>query len=284
VTGLTDRGIRVKEWHVDPQTGALDPDELNELLTDRTRLVAFPHCSNIVAAIDSVAEISARAHAVRAHVVVDGVSYAPHGLPDIEALGADVYLFSTYKTWGPHQGVMVVRRDLFDQLGNQSHFFNADAVHYKLVPAGPDHAQVAALAGVIEYLDEVCEHHFGPGGRQAERGRAVHDLFRDHETELLAKLLTYLGERDDVRIVGPVNAADRAPTVAVLPRNKTLEEVQRVLIDHQVMVGIGNFYGYRPLQGIGISPDSGVLRMSFVRYTTADEVDQLIKALDVALG
>lgn len=281
---LADRGIVVKEWHVDPGTGALNPHDLDELLSERTRLLAFPHCSNVVAAVNPVAELAARAHAVGAHVVVDGVSYAPHGLPDVDELGADVYLFSSYKTWGPHQGVMVVRRDLFDQLGNQSHFFNADAIHYKLVPAGPDHAQVAALSGVIEYLDAVYEHHFGLEGTQAERGHAVHDLFRDHETELLATLLAYIDERDDVRIVGPVNAQHRAPTVSVVPHGQRLEDVQQVLTDHKVMVGIGNFYGYRPLEGVGISPESGVLRMSFVHYTTPEEVDQLVEALDVALA
>ena len=281
---LADRGIVVKEWHVDPVTGTLDASDLDDLLTERTRLLAFPHASNIVAAVNPVAELAERAHDVGAHVVVDGVSYAPHGLPDIAELGADVYLFSAYKTWGPHQGVMTVRRELFDRLGNQSHFFNAEKVRHKLVPAGPDHAQVAALSGVVEYLDAVYEHHFGSGGTPAERGRAVRDLFRDHETELLARLLAYLSERDDLRIVGPVIAEKRAPTVSVVPRDHPLDEVLAALTKHKVMAGMGNFYGYRPLVGVNIPPESGVLRMSFVHYTTSDEVDQLIEGLDRALS
>ena len=281
---LESRGIVVREWHVDPETGALEPSDLDALLSDRTRLVAFPHCSNIVAAINPVAEIADKAHAHGARVVVDGVSYAPHGLPDVERLGADVYLFSTYKTWGPHQGVMTVKRDLLDRLGNQSHFFHADRVRYKLVPAGPDHAQVAALAGVIEYLDAVYDHHFDVPADSAERGRVVHDLFGDHETELLARLLAYLGERDDVRIVGPVTAGSRAPTVSMIPRDRSLEDVRAILTDHRVMVGTGNFYGYRPLLAMGIPPETGVLRASFVHYTTHEEIDQLVEGLDRALG
>ena len=224
---LESQGITIKEWHVDPDTGVLDLDDLDDLVTERTRLLAFPHASNVIAAVNPVADIAARAHAVDAHVVVDGVSYAPHGLPDVDALDTDVYLFSAYKTWGPHQGVMLVRRELLDRLANQSHYFNADVVRKKLLPAGPDHAQVAALSGIIEYLDGIYEHHFGQTGTQAERARAVHDLFRDHETELLAKLLAYLDEREDVRIVGPVNAQHRAPTVSIVPRHKTLEKFSK---------------------------------------------------------
>ena len=280
---LSERGIVVKEWHVDAETGALSPDDLDELLTPRTKLLAFPHCSNIVAAINPVAELAAKAHAVGASVVVDGVSYAPHGLPDVAALGADVYLFSAYKTWGPHQGVMVVREHLLERLPNQNHFFKADDPHYKLVPAGPDHAQVAAMSGVIEYLDKLYEHHFGDGGAPADRCRAVHDLIRTYEIGLVAPLLDYLYQRDDVRLLGPPDALSRAPTVSIVARNRQLSKVQRVLTDHKLMTGIGNFYGYRPLQGMGISPETGVLRMSLVHYTTEDEVDRLIAGLEAAL-
>ena len=106
---LEATGIKVREWRVDPVMGTLDPADLDGLITERTRLVALPHASNVVAAINPVTEVVARASAVGARVVVDGVSYAPHGLPDVGALGVDVYLFSAYKTWGPHQGVMFVR-------------------------------------------------------------------------------------------------------------------------------------------------------------------------------
>ena len=107
---LEKTGIVVKEWRVDSATGLLNPDDLDALFSSRTRLLAFPHCSNIVAHINPVAEIAAKAKAAGAWVVVDGVSYAPHGLPDVQALGADIYLFSLYKTWGPHLGLMTIKK------------------------------------------------------------------------------------------------------------------------------------------------------------------------------
>ncbi|HRK42055.1 MAG TPA: aminotransferase class V-fold PLP-dependent enzyme, partial [Gemmobacter sp.] len=110
---LADEGVEVREWRIDPETGHLDPAGLKALLADgKVRLVCFPHCSNVVAAINPVAEICAMARAAGAFTCVDGVSYAPHGFPDIPALGADVYLFSAYKTYGPHQGIMVLRREI----------------------------------------------------------------------------------------------------------------------------------------------------------------------------
>ena len=116
---LQSQGVVIKEWRVDPSTGTLDPSRLDQLLTERTRLLAFPHASNIVGHINPVAQIAAKARDAGIVTVVDGVSWAPHGLPDVEELGVDIYLFSLYKTYGPHQGLIVVRRPLLERLGNE---------------------------------------------------------------------------------------------------------------------------------------------------------------------
>ena len=147
---LATDGVMLREWRVNPDSGALALSDLDGLLTPRTRLLAFPHCSNIVAQINPVAAITARARAVGAISVVDGVSYAPPGFPDVGDLGADIYLFSLYKTFGPHQGLMVVRPELLESLGNEGHYFNGAYMRKRLVPAGPDHAQVAAAGGIAD--------------------------------------------------------------------------------------------------------------------------------------
>jgi len=279
---LDDRGIIVKEWSLNPVTGMLDLADLQELISERTKLAAFPHCSNIIGHENPVADICSILRDAGVVSVVDGVSAAPHGLPDVDALGADIYLFSAYKTWGPHQGVMTVRRAVCDSLPNQSHYFNDGEITKRLVPAGPDHAQVAAMNGVVDYLDAVHEAHFDDGAPPDERGRRVHDLFRAHERELLTPLLDFLQSRNDVRILGPSDAAIRVPTVAVMP-SKNPMDVAVALADHKVMAGAGNFYAVRVLQAMDIALDPGVLRLSFVHYTSHDEIDQLIAALDATL-
>ncbi len=150
---LAEEGIEVREWQIDSETGHLDPEALGALLDERVRLVCFPHCSNVIGEINPVMEITALAHAAGAFTCVDGVSYAPHGFPDVGALGADIYLFSSYKTYGPHQGLMVIRNSLGRMLPNQGHYFNADTLYKRFTPAGPDHAQVAACAGMADYVD-----------------------------------------------------------------------------------------------------------------------------------
>ncbi len=280
---LADDGIEVREWKIDPETGHLDPAHLKPLLADgRVRMVAFPHCSNVVAEINPVADICAMARAAGAYTCVDGVSYAPHGLPDVAALGADVYLFSAYKTYGPHQGIMVIRRECAEALPAQSHFFNAGTLYKRHTPAGPDHAQVAACAGMADYADALHDRHFALEPDAAARGRAVHDLMRATEVERVAPLLDYLAARNDLRLIGPRDAARRAPTVAVA-LDRAAEPVAAALAKHGINASGGDFYAVRPLGAMGVDLDKGVLRMSFVHYTTAEEVDLLIAALDAVL-
>ena len=281
---LAARGIEIREWRLDPATGHLDPDALSALLDERVKLVAFPHCSNVVGEVNPVAELCTMIRSAGAYSCVDGVSYAPHGLPDVGALGADIYLFSAYKTYGPHQGLMVIRPELAEALPSQAHYFNADVPYKRFTPAGPDHAQIAACAGMADYLDGLYAIHFpdapepGPAGRAA----AVHDLMRIHETALLQPLLDYLAGRNDLRLLGPSSAEARAPTVA-LAHARPGADLARALAGHGVMAGGGSFYADRALAAQGIDPAHGVLRLSFVHYTTRAELDRLINALDQVL-
>ncbi|WP_164658926.1 aminotransferase class V-fold PLP-dependent enzyme [Tropicibacter sp. Alg240-R139] len=280
---LADEGIEVREWTIDPETGHLNPSDLEDLLDEKVRLVCFPHCSNVVGEINPVTEITSIAHAAGAFVCVDGVSYAPHGFPNVGELGPDIYLFSAYKTYGPHQGCMVIRRALGELLPNQAHYFNAGVLYQRFTPAGPDHAQVAACAGMADYIEDLNTHHGGPSEGSAEKGAFAHDLMRAHEVALLQPLLDAVKDRNSVRLIGPANAEMRAPTVA-LGLNRPAEPVAAELAKLGIMAGGGDFYAVRALQGMGIDSEKhGVLRLSFTHYTSQAEVDALIAALDHVL-
>ncbi len=280
---LAEHGAVVHEWKIDPESGLLDITGLETLLGPRTRLVAFPHCSNIVGQFNDVARICSLVHDAGALAVVDGVSHAPHGLPDIPATGADVYLFSTYKTYGPHQGIMVVRRELLERLPNQGHWFNESHLDKRLVPAGPDHAQVAALAGIADYWDMLHAHHFGETDTPAwQKSRDVTALFRDHEKRLMEPLLEFLSDHGAARLIGTATPEGRAPTIA-LDTQRHPVEIAEDLAELGIMAGAGDFYAVRTLQALGIDPERGVLRISFVHYTTEREIDQLIAALETVL-
>lgn len=279
---LADEGIEVREWQVDRGTGSLDPAALGRLLADgKVRLVCFPHCSNVIAEINDVAAICAMAKAAGARTVVDGVSYAPHGFPDMAALGADCYLFSAYKTYGPHQGIMVLRQGFGFELPGQGHYFNHATLYKRHTPAGPDHAQIAACAGMADYVDALAAHH-GIDGDALARNRGVHDLMRAQEAAVIQPLLDYLAARNDLRLLGPREAARRAPTVAV-DLGRAAEPVSEALGRDGIACWAGDFYAVRPLQALGVDLGKGVLRMSAVHYTSADEVARLIAALDRVL-
>ena len=276
---LADEGIEVREWRVDPATGSLSMAGLTPLLADgKVRLVCFPHCSNVVAEINDVAAICDMARAAGARTVVDGVSYAPHGFPDIPALGCDVYLFSAYKTYGPHQGIMVIREAFGFELPGQAHFFNNDTLYKRFTPAGPDHAQIAACAGMADFVDALAAHH-GVAGDAAARNRGVHDLMRAQEVAVIAPLLEYLAARNDLRLIGPRDAARRAPTVAV-DLGRAAEPLSEELGKRGIACWAGDFYAVRPLTAMGVDLEKGVLRMSAVHYTSAEDVARLIAALD----
>ncbi|WP_425078152.1 aminotransferase class V-fold PLP-dependent enzyme [Ruegeria denitrificans] len=279
---LAEAGIEVREWQIDPETGALNPQDLENMLDEKVRLVCFPHCSNVVGEINPVTEITAIAHAAGAFVCVDGVSYAPHGFPNVGDLGPDIYLFSAYKTYGPHQGCMVIRRTLGELLPNQAHYFNGDVLYKRFTPAGPDHAQIAASAGMADYVEMLCAHHGGPDTGAAEQGVFAHDLMRSHEVSLLQPVLDAVKDRNAVRLIGPSDASRRAPTVA-LSLNRPAEPVAAELAQYGVMAGGGDFYAVRPLRAMGVDPAQGVLRVSFTHYTTQQEIDQLLEALERVL-
>ncbi|MDV4144447.1 MULTISPECIES: aminotransferase class V-fold PLP-dependent enzyme [Shimia] len=279
---LADEGIEIREWQIDPETGHLDPEQLGEMLDDRVRLVCFPHCSNVVGEINPVTEITALAHAAGAFTCVDGVSYAPHGFPDVGATGADIYLFSSYKTYGPHQGLMVIRKNLGMMLPNQGHYFNAETLYKRFTPAGPDHAQVAACAGMADYVDRLADHHGITATTPAGRGAAVHDLMRAHEERLLQPVLDYAAAKNSVRLLGPQDAGARAPTVALACAHAG-EELARALAKHGIMAGGGDFYANRALEAQKVDMAKGVLRLSFVHYTSEAEIAQLLEALDAVL-
>jgi cysteine desulfurase family protein (TIGR01976 family) len=282
---LEDSGITVREWQVDPDDCELHLSGLADLLNERTRAVAFTHCSNIVGSINPVREICDLVHEAGALAIVDGVSFCPHGMPDVPATGADVYLFSLYKVYGPHLGVMFLRRDLNEELPYQGHFFNAGKPRYRFMPAGPDHAQIAAVNGVMDYMDALYAHHRPDrSAPPADRAGVVRDLMRGQESLLLQPLLDYLTGHPAVELIGRTRAESRAPTVAFTVRDRSSDELARQLAAEGLGVGAGDFYAYRLVEALGLDNADGVVRASFVHYTSPAEVNRLIGALDALLG
>ena len=282
------RGTTVREWRIDPVTGLLDPEDLFAMLGERTRWVFFSHCSNIIGTVNPVAEIvSGVRQRSSARVCVDAVAYAPHHICDLKALDVDMYLFSLYKVFGPHQGLLYVRSDLFESLVPQCHFFNVGDVRKRFNPAGPQHAQVAVCAGVMDYFDALYRHHDGAAGAPAsERMQYLHTLIGEHEADLAGPLLDYLHHSKKARLLGKTDLRDRdrAATIAFQPLTRSSGEVVAAMQALGIGTEFGHFYAYRALTNLGIEPGEGIVRISLVHYNTSTDVERILAALDTVLA
>lgn len=285
---LEKTGIRIIEWPVNPDTAELDIDLLDRLLTDRTRLVALPHVSNITGDINDVKAVSARAHAAGALVCADGVAYAPHRLVDVKDWDVDFYAFSLYKTYGPHIGLLYGKKEHLLAAKSQHHYFIPEtATSYKMNPAGPQHEIIASLAGIADYIDTVAAEHLDemPNDFNA-RVRAVYELFAAHEADLAKPFLDWATAKPGVRLIGRTSsaAADRAPTFSIVVDGRSSEEIATAVAQDKIAVRHGDFYARRLVEAVGIeNPDDGVVRCSMAHYNTLQEVERLIAALDRAI-
>lgn len=283
---LADAGVGIREWRVDPDTGDLDPDDLDALLNERTRLVCFPQVSNIVGSINDVAAITQRVHAAGAMVCVDGVAAVGHHLPDVRDLDVDFYLFSLYKLYGPHLAVLYATRQRIAEAHNQYHFFHEESGATKLNPGGLSYPSVASASGIVDYFEAVHAHHFEAGENQLRaRLERVYELFAQHEQSLMARFLAFAGNRHGVRLIGRHSAdpRSRSPTFSLALTAQEPKNVADALAKRDIGVGHGHFYGYRTVEALGIDPSTGVLRISMCHYNTIAEVDRLVDALDALL-
>ncbi|MDX2453080.1 aminotransferase class V-fold PLP-dependent enzyme [Desulfosarcina sp.] len=280
---LAEFGAVVKEWQIDPQTGELAIEDLKSLVSKRTRLVCFTLCSNIVGTMHDFKAIADIAHEAGALAIGDGVSFAPHRVLDVNTSGLDLYLFSTYKTFGTHIGVMWGRQSVLDTLEPQGHYFNRDLPHYKFNPAGPLHAEIAALAGIEEYIDTLYDHHFNdvaPGFHT--RAAKVFDLFAEHETVQANRVLAAIRAIPGSRSIGQGRAGEgsRAATIAFTLAGMRCSDAVKRLVEKQIAVRNGHFYALRCLEALGIQDtDEGIIRISMVHYNSSQDVDRLVEGL-----
>ncbi len=285
---LREFGFDVIPWPIDRKTAGLDMDALDELLTDDTRLVAFPHVSNITGDINDVPGITRKCHAAGALVCVDAVAYAPHRAIDVKAWDVDFYLFSFYKVFGPHIGCLYGKREHLLRAVNQYHYFVPDDdVHRKLNPAGPQHEMIASLAGVADYMEALASHHLAnPANDPHGRVKQVFELAARHEAALARTFIDFLLSKPGVRLLGRNTSAaeDRCATFSFVKEGASSEHIATAAAADKVGIRHGDFYAPRVLNGANIADlNDGVVRCSMAHYNNADDVQRLIMALDKVL-
>jgi cysteine desulfurase family protein (TIGR01976 family) len=266
-----DYDVTVRTARMIPETGQLDWDDLERLVTRRTALVAIGAASNALGTISDVRRAADLAHAVGALVYVDGVHYAPHLLPDVHALGADFFACSPYKFYGPHLGVLWGRGALLDRL---------DAP--RLLPAGQtaperfetgtlNHEGIVGAAAAVEWLASLGD----AGGSERERLMRMFAELSEREDALARRMWQRLEAIDGITLYGPPPGTPRTAMVVFTVAGRRAGEVTRLLADRAVFTSHGDFYAQTVIERLGLAPD-GIVRAGCACYTTGDEVDRLI--------
>ncbi len=282
---LAEAGAVLKTWRVNRETFELDLADLEAMLTPRTQWVAMTQASNVLGTINDVRKVSSVVHAAGARLAVDAVAFAPHRLPDVAASGADLYVFSFYKVFGPHYAVMAIDRDLLLSLPSINHFFiAADDLPYKLQPGNVNFELSYGAAGIPEYLDGVAAHH-GLDGSVRERRHAAYGLFAAQEDALSIRLLDYLRGKRGVRIIGRdrVTNGDRVSTVSFVKAGVHSSTIVRHVDGARIGIRFGDFYASHLIDALGLREVGGVVRVSMLHYNTVAELDRLIDVLEEIL-
>jgi cysteine desulfurase family protein (TIGR01976 family) len=275
LTQALDKGVTVRWIPVDTETFTLRLDDLDTLVNPRTRLVAVGLASNAVGTINDVARVAARARAVGALTVVDAVQAAPHFAVSMRALGADLLACSAYKFFGPHLGVLAVRKDLLERLPVYKLVPAPESVPDKLETGTQNHEGIAGLEAAVGFIAGL-----GEGATRRERIRSGYRRLEAHENRLAEKIRAALAALPGLRLYQAPPQVAKTPTVAFTIAGLAPADVCRRIVDEaSVFVADGNFYAWTLAEKLGINPSGAWVRAGLSPYNTDEEADRFIAAV-----
>jgi cysteine desulfurase family protein (TIGR01976 family) len=268
-----DHGLVVRTAPLRAEDVTLDVGALEELIGERTKLVAFTLASNAVGSIPDAGRIAAAAHRAGALAWADAVHMAPHRRLRARELGLDVLLCSPYKFFGPHLGIAAIRPDLAESLpADRVRPAAEDPPGHRFEAGTQSHEAVAGATAAIEYLREL-------GGGELDSAFA---LIEQHETRLSARFLSGLPDR--VTLYGIRTPEGRTPTFCFNVEARAPREVAELLGEQDIYVWDGNYYALEPMRALGVDDTGGAVRAGFLHSPTEDEVDRLLEALTDLAG
>ncbi len=279
---LKDYGAKIIEWKFNLNDHELKISDLEKLISPKTKILAVTHCSNIVGSVNNLKKISNIAHKNNIIVIGDGVSYAPHGFPNVKELDVDFYTFSLYKTYGPHLALLYGKEEILKNLPNQNHEFLKGQYPYTINPGGPNHEELVSLIGIYDYFENLYNHHFDNTKISIlEKIEKINNLISIHEEEIANPILNYIHERKDLNLIGKnkITNKNRAPTISFYSNNKSSKEISNNLLKFNIATRNDNFYAWRCLKYLGIDVDDGVVRLSMTHYNNNIDTEKVIKAL-----
>jgi cysteine desulfurase family protein (TIGR01976 family) len=290
VLAAQERGVKVRWVDFHPEDGTLDLHDMQAALDEMPRLVAVGYASNALGTINPVAKITQMAHAAGALIYIDAVQYAPHGPIDVQELGCDFLVCSSYKFFGPHAGILYGRHDLLDDLFAYKVRPASNALPHKFETGTSNFEGMAGVLGALEYLDwlgatfgeEYRAKYAGRYSGRALRLKQAMAALQAYEYELGGALLKVLNDIRGVRIYGVNDVRrleERVPTVAYTLEGWHPRRIAEKLDEAGIYVWDGNYYALAVTERLGLEESGGMVRVGPVHYNTVEEIARFGEAV-----
>jgi cysteine desulfurase family protein (TIGR01976 family) len=272
---LREFGIKVREVLL-KQDGTLDYDDFTEKINENTKLVAMGMASNALGTVNDIKKIRQLTYKYNAWLMLDAVAYAPHFSIDVQALGCDFLLCSSYKFYGPHLGILYSRPGLLNRIITDRLRTNEQAAPYCIETGTLNHAAIAGLSETIDFLASL-----GNGNTLREKLVTAYQNIGMHEHKLAVQLYDGLKKIPGINIIGQdLTSLHRAPTISFTTEGKTPAQVCAHLAKENICAWDGHFYAVRAIEVLGLLEKGGVTRLGISLYNTPEEIDITLKEIE----
>jgi cysteine desulfurase family protein (TIGR01976 family) len=290
-----ERGVRLRVVRMNTETFAVDWDDFEQKVSERTRLIAVGAASNALGTLTDIARARRLANDAGAYLFVDAVHYAPHQLTDVRAIGCDFLVCSAYKFYGPHIGALFCRRELLETLPFPKLIPAPDYAPEVAETGTQNHEGICGAAAAVDFLASLAQApsasleqgastSLTQGSSRRERLRASFDALHARGAALTRLMWEGLSGIEGVTLYGPAPAAPRTPTVAFTVGGVTSTDVARRLASRGLFVSHGDFYAATVIERLGLG-EEGLVRAGCACYTSREEVERLIAGVgEIARG
>jgi cysteine desulfurase family protein (TIGR01976 family) len=274
LTMARDRGAHSKFIRLNPETLNLNLNQLEEVITPKTKLVAIGMSSNVTGTVTDIHAVFKKAKEVGALVIVDAVHGVPHLAIDVAEMECDILLCSAYKFFGPHVGIAVVRESLFEKLPVYKLKPAPAEIPYKLETGTQNHEGIAGIIGAIKFIEEL-----GMGTDRRERLLSGMQVIEEYENTLAAELETFLRSLQEVKLYRAASGK-RTPTFAFTIDGQNSRNVAAWLAEkYNMCVADGDFYASTMAEVLGVHETGGWVRIGLAPYNTMEEIEVFKKGL-----
>jgi len=282
-----DFDLTVRWLPFDTDTYEFDLAKLDELLSDRTRLVCVGGASNLLGTINDVKAICGKARDAGAWSFVDAVQSAPHVSTDVQDIDCDFFVCSSYKFFGPHQGMMWGRRDVLEQLAAYKVRPAPEELPWSFESGTQSHEGLAGVAATIDYFAWIGQEMAGVAADRRSQLVAALGMLFDYEKHLARQLIAGLQSISGVKVLGitdPAALDRRVPTVAFIHRDHEPAAIAEALAEQNIFAWSGDNYALEVARALQINESGGAVRIGAVHYNSADEIDKVLDALEAILA